>query len=187
MTIIQPDITKSIAAGMAAMRSLHASAVAREAEAAAKEQALRSASEALESKRAKVLDFTWAALYQGRPRPRGGTVFHEPTYYSEAELPKSGYRGAYGLGTISPIRDSAGQVQGLQFEIAATSDAGITLALAWFDPLLPAAAILVAFVTAGVVALALLSLRKTRMGSSIALGPYLLVGFAFSFIGQGWS
>ena len=65
--------------------------------------------------------------------------------------------------------------------------AGITFALAWFDPLLPAAAILVAFVTAGVVALALLTLRKTRMGSSIALGPYLLCGFAVCFIAQGWS
>ena len=65
--------------------------------------------------------------------------------------------------------------------------AGITFALAWFDPLLPTAAILVAFVTAGVVALTLLSLRKTRMGSSIALGPYLLFGFAVCFIAQGWS
>jgi leader peptidase (prepilin peptidase)/N-methyltransferase len=65
--------------------------------------------------------------------------------------------------------------------------AGITLALAWFNPFLPAVAILVAFVTAGVVALTLLSLRKTRMGSSIALGPYLLFGFLVCFIAQGWS
>lgn len=49
---------------------------------------------ALEKKRAKVLEFTWAALYQGRPRPKGGTVFHEPTYYTR--LPTN-YRGAYGL------------------------------------------------------------------------------------------
>lgn len=48
----------------------------------------------LEKKRGKVLDFTWAALYQGRPRPRGGKVFHEPTFYSE--LPVT-YRGAFGL------------------------------------------------------------------------------------------
>lgn len=52
---------------------------------------------ALEKKRTKVLEFTWAALYQGRPRPRGGTVFHEPTYYCEKDLPKAGYRGAYGI------------------------------------------------------------------------------------------
>lgn len=65
--------------------------------------------------------------------------------------------------------------------------AGITLALAWFSPLLPLAALFVAFVTAGVVSLALLVLRKTRMGSSIALGPYLLFGFVVCFIAQGWS
>ena len=65
--------------------------------------------------------------------------------------------------------------------------AGITLALAWFDPLLPALAILVAFVAAGAVSLLMLALRKTRMGSSIALGPYLLFGFAVCFIAQGWS
>jgi leader peptidase (prepilin peptidase)/N-methyltransferase len=65
--------------------------------------------------------------------------------------------------------------------------AGITLSLAWFNPFLPAVAILVAFLTAGAGALVLLILRKTRMGSSIALGPYLLFGFAVCFIAQGWS
>jgi leader peptidase (prepilin peptidase)/N-methyltransferase len=65
--------------------------------------------------------------------------------------------------------------------------AGITLALAWFSPLLPAVAILVAFVSAGAASLVLLALRKTRMGSSIALGPYLLFGFLVCFIAQGWS
>lgn len=39
------------------------------------------------------------------------------------------YQGAYGLGSIAPVRDSAGQVQGLQFELAATSTATVTLAL----------------------------------------------------------
>lgn len=48
----------------------------------------------LEKKRAKVLEFTWAALYQGRPRPRGGKIFHEPTFFSE--LPTR-YRGAFGV------------------------------------------------------------------------------------------
>jgi leader peptidase (prepilin peptidase)/N-methyltransferase len=65
--------------------------------------------------------------------------------------------------------------------------AGITFALAWFNPFLPALAILIAFVLAGVVSLSLLALRKTRMGSSIALGPYLLLGFLVCFIAQGWS
>jgi leader peptidase (prepilin peptidase) / N-methyltransferase len=63
----------------------------------------------------------------------------------------------------------------------------ITLALSWFSPLLPALAILIALTLAGVVALVLVCTRKTNMGSSIALGPYLLVGFALSFIGLGWS
>jgi hypothetical protein len=62
---------------------------------------------ALEKKRAKVLEFTWAALYQGRPRPKGGTVFHEPTYYSEADLPKAGYRGAYGIDLAFSAKTSA--------------------------------------------------------------------------------
>lgn len=50
--------------------------------------------EALERKRKAVGDFTWAALYQGRPRPRGGKVFHEPTYYEK--LPMQ-FRGGFGL------------------------------------------------------------------------------------------
>lgn len=65
--------------------------------------------------------------------------------------------------------------------------AGITLALAWFSPFLPAVAILIAFIAAGAVSLVMLALRKTRMGSSIALGPYLLFGFVVCFIAQGWS
>ena len=65
--------------------------------------------------------------------------------------------------------------------------AGISLALAWFSPILPAVAILISFLAAGAASLALLALRKTRMGSSIALGPYLLFGFVVCFIAQGWS
>ena len=65
--------------------------------------------------------------------------------------------------------------------------AAITLALAWFNPFLPAIALLIGFVIAGAVSLGMVYLRKTSMGSSIALGPYLLVGFALSFIAQGWS
>lgn len=50
--------------------------------------------EALEKKRGNVLEFTWDALYQGRPRPKGGTVFHAPTYYTRKPTQ---YRGAFGL------------------------------------------------------------------------------------------
>ncbi len=63
----------------------------------------------------------------------------------------------------------------------------ITLALAWFSPLLPAIALLIGFMIAGAVSLAMVFLRKASMGSSIALGPYLLIGFVLSLIGQGWS
>ncbi len=49
----------------------------------------------LEKKRAKLLEFGWCALYQGRPRPRGGKVYHEPHFYTE--LPKEGFRGCYGI------------------------------------------------------------------------------------------
>ncbi len=63
----------------------------------------------------------------------------------------------------------------------------ITLALAWFSPLVPLVALAIALVLAGVVATAMVVLQKARMGSSIALGPYLLVGFVLSLIGQGWS
>lgn len=60
--------------------------------------------EALAKKRSKVLEFTWVALYQGRPRPKGGKVFHEPTYYTA--LPKN-YRGAYGLDLAFTAKTSA--------------------------------------------------------------------------------
>ena len=63
----------------------------------------------------------------------------------------------------------------------------IALALAWFNPLLPAIALFLGFVVAGAVSLAMVLFRKASMGSSIALGPYLLVGFVLSLIGQGWS
>ena len=65
--------------------------------------------------------------------------------------------------------------------------AAMALALAWFSPLLPAIAVAIALALAGVVALAMIMRRKANMGSSIALGPYLLVGFALSFIALGWS
>jgi leader peptidase (prepilin peptidase)/N-methyltransferase len=53
----------------------------------------------------------------------------------------------------------------------------LTLALAWFNPLLPAIGISIALVLAGLVALILVLRRKTNMGSSIALGSYLLAGY----------
>jgi predicted phage terminase large subunit-like protein len=50
--------------------------------------------ESLLQKQKLVGEFSWAALYQGRPRPKGGKVFHEPTYYTR--LPTE-FRGVYGV------------------------------------------------------------------------------------------
>lgn len=49
----------------------------------------------LQRQRQQIGEYLWAALYQGRPRPRGAEVFGEPTYYEE--LPTRGYQCAYGV------------------------------------------------------------------------------------------
>lgn len=59
----------------------------------------------LEKKRASLLEFGWASLYQGRPRPRGGKVYHEPHFYTE--LPKEGYRGVFGVDLAYTAKTSA--------------------------------------------------------------------------------
>jgi len=48
----------------------------------------------LVAKRAANL-WNFASLYQGEPRPRGGALFKDPTYYTE--LPERGFRVVYGL------------------------------------------------------------------------------------------
>jgi leader peptidase (prepilin peptidase)/N-methyltransferase len=58
----------------------------------------------------------------------------------------------------------------------------MSLCLGWFSPIAPLLAISFAFVIAGIVVLAKLALRKTRMGQSIALGPYLLIGFVIALV-----
>ena len=58
----------------------------------------------------------------------------------------------------------------------------MSLCLGWFSPMAPVLAITFAFVIAGLVVLAKLALRKTRMGQSIPLGPYLLIGFVISLV-----
>jgi predicted phage terminase large subunit-like protein len=50
--------------------------------------------EALEERRSEVGEFTWASLFQGAPRPRGGRVFGDVSTY--AQLPAS-FRAAIGL------------------------------------------------------------------------------------------
>ena len=54
---------------------------------------------------------------------------------------------------------------------------GMSLSLGWFTPVAPLLALCAAFALATLVVLFLFATRKARMGSSIALGPYLLVGF----------
>ncbi len=61
--------------------------------------------------------------------------------------------------------------------ISATS-----LCLGWFSFIAPLIAILLAFVLASVVVLVLLAMRKTTLSNSLALGPYLLAGFALTQI-----
>lgn len=58
----------------------------------------------------------------------------------------------------------------------------ITLALGWFSPLSPLVALFIGFAAATLVILVLFLARKTKLGSSIALGPYLLIGFAASLV-----
>jgi leader peptidase (prepilin peptidase)/N-methyltransferase len=60
----------------------------------------------------------------------------------------------------------------------------MSLALGWFSPTAPLVALSLAFVAAGVWLGLKLLIQKANMGSSVALGPYLLVGFAAATIGQ---
>ena len=45
----------------------------------------------------RVGPYAWASLYQGSPRPRGGAVFKEPSYYDPRDLPKAGGRMGIGV------------------------------------------------------------------------------------------
>lgn len=57
---------------------------------------------------------------------------------------------------------------------------GMSLSLGWFTPVAPLLALCAAFALATLVVLFLFATRKARMGSSIALGPYLLAGFVIA-------
>ena len=59
---------------------------------------------------------------------------------------------------------------------------GMSLSLGWFTPVAPLLALCAAFALATIVVLFLFATRKARMGTSIALGPYLLVGFLFAVL-----
>jgi len=50
----------------------------------------------LDRKRASAGEYTWASLYQGEPRPRGGQLFQNAFTYATERRPKVGYRLAIG-------------------------------------------------------------------------------------------
>lgn len=51
--------------------------------------------EVLAERRRSVGEYSWWSLYQGEPRPRGGSVFGEASFYDV--LPKVAYRVAFGV------------------------------------------------------------------------------------------
>jgi leader peptidase (prepilin peptidase)/N-methyltransferase len=53
----------------------------------------------------------------------------------------------------------------------------MALALGWYSPLLPAFALLISFLIAGIAATALLVFGRIKLGGSMPLGPYLIAGF----------
>lgn len=60
--------------------------------------------DALEVKRSKVTEYTWQSIYQGRPRPRGATVFGPPTVFT---VPHKVYRSGFGVDLSYSTKTSA--------------------------------------------------------------------------------
>lgn len=83
----------------------------------------------------------------------------------------------FGLGLLANLRGGLGMG-----DVKLMS--AMSLALGWFSPMAPFLAFSMAFLSAGIWLAIKLLARKTNMGSSVALGPYLLVGFAAATIGQ---
>jgi leader peptidase (prepilin peptidase)/N-methyltransferase len=63
----------------------------------------------------------------------------------------------------------------------------MTASLAWFGWQHPLIAFAVTFVLATVGVLVLFVARRVKLGSTLALGPYLLAGFASAAIALVWS
>jgi predicted phage terminase large subunit-like protein len=61
--------------------------------------------ERLDARRREAGPYEWASLYQGEPRPRGGTVFGDPTFCDA--LPKTGYTVNYGADLAYTAKTSA--------------------------------------------------------------------------------
>jgi leader peptidase (prepilin peptidase)/N-methyltransferase len=65
--------------------------------------------------------------------------------------------------------------------------AAMALALGWYSAALPVVALLISFLIAGVVAFCLVVMGKMKLGGSMPLGPYLLVGFFGAITVGAWS
>jgi leader peptidase (prepilin peptidase)/N-methyltransferase len=63
----------------------------------------------------------------------------------------------------------------------------MTAALSWFGWQHPLIAFAVAFLLATMGVLVLFVSRRAKLGSTVALGPYLLAGFAVAATGLAWS
>jgi leader peptidase (prepilin peptidase)/N-methyltransferase len=63
----------------------------------------------------------------------------------------------------------------------------MALALGWYSATLPILALLISFSLAGIVAFFLLAVGKMRLGGSLPLGPYLLIGFFGAVTVGAWS
>ena len=63
----------------------------------------------------------------------------------------------------------------------------MSLALGWYSPFLPIIALGLCFLIAGLVAIVLLSVRRIKIGGSMALGPYLIAGFLGAITLGVWS
>lgn len=83
----------------------------------------------------------------------------------------------FGLGLLANLRGGLGMG-----DVKLMS--AMSLALGWFSPTVPFLAFSMAFLSAGIWLAIKLLAQKTNMGSSVALGPYLLVGFTAATIGQ---
>jgi len=63
--------------------------------------------ERLLSRKSDLGEYEFASLYQGEPRPRGGAVFGEPTYYDPAAFKMDGWRLVLAGDPAASIRTSA--------------------------------------------------------------------------------
>jgi leader peptidase (prepilin peptidase)/N-methyltransferase len=59
--------------------------------------------------------------------------------------------------------------------------AAMFLCLGWFNVISPLISLAIGFVAAAAVVLVMVALRRSTLGSTIALGPYLLLGFVGAF------